>query len=75
MRSSTETLIAAAKQLAVDIQTDDGVANSALREIADRLEELSGIEAKRDEALRALRECEGEWVSWGMVERLIEDIE
>ena len=41
MRSSTETLIAAAKQLAVDIQSDDGIANMALREIAERLEELS----------------------------------
>jgi len=40
MRSSTETLIAAAKQLAVDIQTDDGIANMALVEIAERLEEL-----------------------------------
>jgi len=41
MRSSTETLIAACKELAATVQCDDGVANSALREIAERLEELS----------------------------------
>jgi hypothetical protein len=75
MRSSTETLIAACRELAATVQCDDGVANEALREIAERLEELAGIKSKRDEALRALRECEGEWVSWGMVERLIEEIE
>ncbi len=41
MRSSTETLIAACKELAATVQCDDGVANSALREIAERLEELN----------------------------------
>jgi hypothetical protein len=41
MRSSTETLIAACKELAATVQSDDGVANSALMEIAERLEELS----------------------------------
>ena len=41
MRTSTETLIAACKELAATVQCDDGVANSALREIAERLEELS----------------------------------
>jgi hypothetical protein len=41
MRSSTETLIAAAKELALYIESDDGVATSALREIAERLEELN----------------------------------
>ena len=40
-RSSTETLIAACKELAATVQCDDGVANMALREIAERLEELS----------------------------------
>ena len=38
-KSSTETLIRAARQLANDIETQDGVANAALREIADQLEE------------------------------------
>jgi hypothetical protein len=40
MRSSTETLIAACKELAATVQCDDGVANMALREIAERLEKL-----------------------------------
>ena len=39
MRSSTETLIAACKELAATVQCDDGVANMALREIAERLQE------------------------------------
>ena len=38
---STETLIAACKELAATVRCDDGVANSALSEIAERLEELS----------------------------------
>ena len=41
MRSSTETIIAAMRILAADIQSPDGVANSAIHEAADRLEELS----------------------------------
>jgi hypothetical protein len=40
MTSTTETLIAAARTLSRDIQSDDGVANAALVEIADRLEKL-----------------------------------
>ncbi len=36
--------------LAVDVQTDDGVANSALREYADRLDEL--YQLPRSHALR-----------------------
>ena len=40
MRSSTETLIAAMRILARDIRSTDGVANAAIREAADRLEEL-----------------------------------
>lgn len=40
MKSSTETLIAALRVLANDIQSQDGVANAAVSEAADRLEEL-----------------------------------
>jgi len=40
MRSTTETLIAAMRILARDIQSGDGVANAAIAEAADRLEEL-----------------------------------
>lgn len=49
MRSSTTTLISALRILARDIQSEDGVANAAIAEAADRLEEL-----KRENA--ALRE-------------------
>lgn len=38
-RSSTPTLIAAMRILARDIQSGDGVANAAIAEAADRLEE------------------------------------
>ncbi|MGA0889454.1 MAG: hypothetical protein ACO3S0_16165 [bacterium] len=39
MKSSTETIIGAMRILARDIQSDDGVANIAILEAADRLEE------------------------------------
>lgn len=44
MRSSTETLIAATRILSRDIKSTDGVANAALREVADRLAELNEAE-------------------------------
>ena len=40
MRSTTETLISAMRILANDIASHDGVANAAIAEAADRLEEL-----------------------------------
>ena len=40
VKSSTETLIAAMHILARDIQSEDGVANAAIFEAAQRLEEL-----------------------------------
>ena len=40
MKSSTETLIAALRVLANDIQSQDGVANAAISEAADRLQQL-----------------------------------
>ena len=39
MRTSTETLIAAMRILSSDIQSDDGVANAAVAEAAERLAE------------------------------------
>ena len=39
MSTSTETLIAAMHILATEIQSDDGVANAAVAEAAQRLEE------------------------------------
>jgi len=43
MRTSTETLISAMRVLAVEIYSEDGVANAAIAEAADRLEELAEI--------------------------------
>lgn len=40
IKSSDETLISAMRILARDIQSEDGVANSAISEAADRLESL-----------------------------------
>ena len=50
MRSSTETLIKAMYILANDIQSEDGVANAAILEAAQRLEELNkeNIQLKED---------------------------
>lgn len=39
-------LISALRTLAADIQSEDGVANAAIAEAADRLEELSLLVAK-----------------------------
>lgn len=38
-QTSTKTLVSALRILAQDIQSDDGVANAAIAEAADRLEE------------------------------------
>ena len=43
MRSTTTTLIQSMRVLARDVQSEDGIANSAIAEAADRLEELKGI--------------------------------
>lgn len=50
MKSSTETLIKAMYILANDIQSEDGVANAAILEAAQRLEELNkeNIQLKED---------------------------
>jgi hypothetical protein len=40
MKSNTQTLIAALRVLARDIETDDGVVNAVLDEAAQRMEEL-----------------------------------
>lgn len=42
MKTDTLTLIKAMRRLANDIQSEDGVANAAIAEAADRLEELRG---------------------------------
>lgn len=40
MKTDTATLIETLRILAVDIQSEDGIANAAIAEAADRLEEL-----------------------------------
>lgn len=50
--SSDKTLVAAMKVLAVEIQSDDGIANAAIQEAAERLEALTeAIETIRDSVL------------------------
>lgn len=55
-KSSTETLIAAMRILARDIQSGDGVANAAIAEAADRLEEQQARIAETGKRLQALAE-------------------
>lgn len=43
-RTATSVLISAMQILAKDIKSDDGVANAAIQEAADRLEELRKFE-------------------------------
>ena len=57
-KSSTETLIAAMRVLARDIQSGDGVANMAIAEAADRLEELEQQAAIGRLAVLGLRALE-----------------
>ncbi len=56
MKTSTETLIAAMHILATEIQCEDGVANAAIAEAAERLAEqhmrIAQLEQEND-ALRA----------------------
>ena len=56
MKTSTETLIAAMRILSQDIQSDDGAANAAVAEAAERLAEqhmrINQLEQEND-ALRA----------------------
>jgi uncharacterized protein (UPF0212 family) len=56
VRSSTETLIKAMRILSQDIQSEDGAANAAVAEAAQRLEEqqarIAQLEREND-ALRA----------------------
>ncbi len=42
-KTDTETLVKALRILAVDIQSGDGIANAAIAEAADRLDELAAI--------------------------------
>lgn len=55
-KSSTETLIAAMRVLARDIQSGDGVANAAIAEAADRLEEQQAHIAELEARINILLE-------------------
>ena len=58
MKSSTETLIKALQILAQEIESPDGVANQAIAEAAERLQELSNdVLAKRVAELSAERDA------------------
>lgn len=57
--STDETLVAALRMLATDIQSGDGVANAAIAEAADRLEQLSsGVTELTKRARRIKKEAE-----------------
>lgn len=60
MKTNTETLISAMRKLAEDIESQDGVANAAIAEAADRLGELQDeVERlKADIKIIRLRDCE-----------------
>lgn len=61
MKSSTETLIAALRVLANDIQSQDGIANAAIAEAADRMEELYN----NNDLLRIkLEKCQGDLATY-----------
>ena len=54
MRSETKTLAAALRVLAVEIQSEDGIASAAIFEAAERLEQLE----------KALRDIENLHYGW-----------
>lgn len=54
MKTSTKTLAAALRILALEIQSPDGIANAAIAEAAERLEELE----------KALRDIENLHYGW-----------
>jgi hypothetical protein len=58
MKTTTQTLAAALRQLANDIESPDGVANAAILEAAERLEELAAqVELLRQLGLVVIRQC------------------
>lgn len=55
MNTPTETLVSAMRALANDIQSEDGVANAAIHEAAQRLEEQQDRIKRLEEAVDAYR--------------------
>jgi hypothetical protein len=58
VKTTTETLVAAMRALANDIQSEDGVANAAIAEAAQRLEEQQERIKRLEEAGDALSETQ-----------------
>lgn len=73
MKTNTETLISAMRKLAEDIESQDGVANAAIAEAADRLGELQDeVERlKADIKIIRLRDCERDA---DVIDRAIADV-
>lgn len=60
MRSSDETLVSALRILAQDVESVDGVANAAIQEAADRIEELAAeVEDLRNQNQEATDRIDG----------------
>ena len=59
-KTDTKTLLKAMRILARDIQSDDGVANGAISEAADRMEELQAQHRKDDDAYVKLWQMYGD---------------
>ena len=69
MNTPTETLVSAMRALANDIQSEDGVANAAIHEAAQRLEEQQDRIKRLEEALTSI----GEYWNRHTNERAMED--
>ena len=64
MKSNTETLIIAMRYLSEDIHSEDGVANAAIVEAADRLQELLGENNNLKLELEVVIELENDYTNW-----------
>ena len=71
MKSSTETIIKAMYILSNDIQSEDGIANAAILEAAQRLEELY----KENNKLKDLLHKAGNYLDNNLVANRNSDIE
>lgn len=68
MRSSVETLVGSMRILARDIESEDGVANAAIAEAADRLERM------RDALIRIMVWAEQDMMSGETRRKAMSDI-
>lgn len=56
MRTNNKTLVEAMRVLSREIKSEDGIANAAIAEAADRIEELEARAVKREQQLLANHE-------------------